>query len=188
MEPVLDDFNENEAMEATDTDQEPQTDTDRTDGEETTTTPSQSRSSSIRPQPLISFIDDDVDLFDGYSFKGQHSVLIDDDEDEGDETDSLSGEEEGGESIQEEDEDNLSILERLEEEAGKLDRLLLMEMSMQMDIVIMMFQLGRRAVWWMIMGLSLRLLATMHVRLLRKHNEGQSTQTMTNDGSHQLKR
>ena len=121
MEPVLDDFNENEAMEATDTDQEPQTDTDRTDGEETTTTPSQSRSSSIRPQPLISFIDDDVDLFDGYSFKGRHSVLIDDDEDEGDETDSLSGEEEGGESIQEEDEDNLSILERLEEEAGKLD-------------------------------------------------------------------
>jgi serum/glucocorticoid-regulated kinase 2 len=47
MEPVLDDFiNENEA---TNTDQEPQTDTDRTDGEEEETTPSQSRSSSIRP-------------------------------------------------------------------------------------------------------------------------------------------
>ena len=70
MEPVLDDFNENEATEATDTDQEPQTDTDRTDGEETTTTPSQSRSSSIRPQPLISFIDDDVNLFDGYVVEG----------------------------------------------------------------------------------------------------------------------
>ena len=47
-------------------------------------------------------------------------MLIDDDEDEGDETDSLSGEEEGGESIQEEDEDNYSILERLEEEAAQI--------------------------------------------------------------------
>ena len=73
MEPVFDDFNENEA---TDTDQEPQTDTDRTDSEETTTTPSQSRSSSKRPQPHLSFIDNDVDLFDGYSFRGRHSVLI----------------------------------------------------------------------------------------------------------------
>ena len=130
MEPVLDDFNENEA---TDTDQEPQTDTDRTDGEEeTATTPSQSRSSSIRPQAQLQlpFIEDDVDVFDGYSFKGRHSVLIDDeDEDddddddvEGEETDSLSGEGEyEGESIQgEEEEDNLSILERLEEEAAQI--------------------------------------------------------------------
>jgi serum/glucocorticoid-regulated kinase 2 len=123
MEPVLDDFAENEA---TDTDQEPQTDTDRTDGEEeTTTTPSQSRSSSIRPQPHLSFIDYDVDVFDGYSFKGRHSVLIDDDDDDddddGEETDSLSGEGEEGESIQEEEEgDNLSILERLEEEAAQI--------------------------------------------------------------------
>ena len=121
MEPVLDDFNENEA---TDTDQEPQTDTDRTDGEETTTTPSQSRSSSIRPQPHISYIDNDVDVFDGYSFKGRHSVLIDDDDDDGgEETDSLSGEGEGGESILEgEDEngDDLSILGRLEEEAAQI--------------------------------------------------------------------
>ena len=128
MEPVLDDFNENEA---TDTDQEPQTDTDRTDGEEEmTTTPSQSRSSSIRPQPHLPFIENDVDVFDGYSFKGRHSVLIDDEDDdsddvsddvEGEETDSLSGEgeEEEGESIQEE-EDNLSILERLEEEAAQI--------------------------------------------------------------------
>ena len=120
MEPVLDEFNENEA---TDTDQEPQTDTDRTDGEEeTATTPSQSRSSSIRPQPHLPFIEYDPDVFDGYSFKGRHSVLIDDDDDdEGDETDSLSGEgEDEGESIQEEDEDNLSILERLEEEAAQI--------------------------------------------------------------------
>ena len=116
MEPVLDDFNENEA---TDTDQEPQTDTDRTDGEEeTTTTPSQSRSSSIRPQPHLPFIENDVDVFDGYSFKGRHSVLIDDEDDDDVETDSLSGEGEGG-SIQEDD-DNLSILERLEEEAAQI--------------------------------------------------------------------
>lgn len=113
MEPVLDDFIENEAI---DTDQEPQTDTDRTDGEEeTTTTPSQSRSSSIRPQPHLAFIEHDVDVFDGYSFKGRHSVLIDDDEEE--EEDSSLGEEE---SIAEEDEDNLSILERLEKEAAQI--------------------------------------------------------------------
>ena len=107
MEPVLDDFNENEAT--TDTDQEPQTDTDRTDGEETTTTPSQSRSSSIHPQPHL-LSQDDVDVFDGYSFKGRHSVLIDDEEEE----DSL-----GEESI-EEDEDNQSILDGLEEEAAQI--------------------------------------------------------------------
>ena len=107
MEPVLDDFNENEA---TDTDQEPQTDTDRTDGEETNTTPSQSRSSSIRPQPHLP-LDTDVDVFDGYSFKGRHSVLIDDDEEEEEEEDS---EDEGSR----EDED--SILEGLEEEAAQI--------------------------------------------------------------------
>ena len=120
MEPVLDEFNDEN--EATDTDQEPQTDTDRTDGEEEmTTTPSQSRSSSIRPQPHLSFIDNDVDVFDGYSFKGRDSVLIDgsdgsDEEEEEGEEGSL-GEEE---SIQEEDEDNRSILERLEEEAAQI--------------------------------------------------------------------
>ena len=115
MEPVLDEFNE---VEGTDTDQELQTDTDRTDGEEeTTTTPSQSRSSSIRPQPHLSFIDNDVDVFDGYSFKGRHSVLIDDDdeEEEEEEEDSLC---EGGSN--EEEGDNLSILERLEEEAAQI--------------------------------------------------------------------
>jgi serum/glucocorticoid-regulated kinase 2 len=110
MEPVLDDFNETEA---TDTDQEPQTDADRTDGEEeTATTPSQSRSSSIRPQPHLASFDPDVDVFDGYSFKGRHSVLIDDEEEE-DEEDSLG---EGEEGIEEVDEDSLSILEGLEEE------------------------------------------------------------------------
>ncbi|KAK0450596.1 uncharacterized protein EV420DRAFT_1312313 [Desarmillaria tabescens] len=78
MEPVLDEFNENEQ---TDDDQEhEQTDTDRTDGEETNTTPSQSRSSSIAPQSQPE--DDSVDVFDGYSFKGRHSVVIDDEGDE----------------------------------------------------------------------------------------------------------
>lgn len=89
MEPVLDDVND----EQTDTDQEPQTDTDRTDGEESNTTPSQSRSSSIRPQqqPVA---DDSVDLFDGYSFKGRHSVLIDDDEEDGSEEEESEEDEE----------------------------------------------------------------------------------------------
>ena len=68
MEPVID--NEPE-----------QTDSDR-GGERTDTTDgegSQSRSPSARVQE-----DDGPDLFDGYSFKGRHSVLIDDDDDEGD--------------------------------------------------------------------------------------------------------
>jgi serine/threonine protein kinase len=115
MEPVLDEFIE---AEATDTDQEPQSDTDRTDGEEEmTTTPSQSRSSSIRPLPHPS-LDNDVDVFDGYSFKGRHSMLIDgyDDDEEEEEEDSF-GEEEEEESIEEED--NLSILETLEREAAQ---------------------------------------------------------------------
>lgn len=74
MEPVLDDPNENIE---TDTDQErDQTDTDRTDGEDSITTPSQSRSPSVVP------VDDTVDVFDGYSFKGRHSILIDSDEGE----------------------------------------------------------------------------------------------------------
>lgn len=105
MEPVLDGFNETEV---TDTDQEPQTDADRTDGEETTTTPSQSRSSSIRPQPHL-LVGVDVDVFDGYSFKGRHSVLIDDEEDE-----------EGDESNEEEG-DGRSILEGLEEESSQIE-------------------------------------------------------------------
>jgi serum/glucocorticoid-regulated kinase 2 len=98
MEPVLDDVND----EQTDTDQDLQTDTDRTDGEESNTTPSQSRSSSIRlqQQPVV---DDSVDVFDGYSFKGRHSVLIDDDDDE----------EDGSEEESEEDEE-ADILAALE--------------------------------------------------------------------------
>lgn len=77
MEPILDDPNDDQ----TDTDQErEQTDTDRTDGEDSVTTPSQSRSPSVVPP-----VDDNVDVFDGYSFKGRHSILIDSDEDESEE-------------------------------------------------------------------------------------------------------
>ena len=84
MEPIIDDPNEHEQ---TDTDQEREhTDTDRTDGEESNTTPSQSRSPSVIPPA-----DDSVDVFDGYSFKGRHSILIDSDEEESvDEDDDIS--------------------------------------------------------------------------------------------------
>ena len=120
MEPVLDEFND----EATDTDQEPQTDADRTDGDDTNTTPSQSRSSSIRPlqhqpqQPLQPVApplaeDDDVDVFDGYSFKGRHSVLIDDEEEE---EVSGSDEVEGESTDEEQDGRDLAVLQGLEQQ------------------------------------------------------------------------
>ena len=69
MEPVIKDEEEQ-----TDTDQEGQTDT--TDGEDGAITPSQSRSPSVHPD------EDEVDVFDGYSFKGRHSIIMDDDEEE----------------------------------------------------------------------------------------------------------
>ncbi len=71
MEPVINDEND------MDTDQErerEQTDLEPTDGEDSVATPSQSRSSSAHPP------DDLVDVFDGYSFKGRHSVIIDNEE------------------------------------------------------------------------------------------------------------
>ncbi|EGN93717.1 hypothetical protein SERLA73DRAFT_163458 [Serpula lacrymans var. lacrymans S7.3] len=72
MEPVIDDPNENEQ---TDTDQDrDQTDMERTDGEDSNTTPSHSRSPSVHPD------EDSVDVFDGYSFKGRHSIIIGEDE------------------------------------------------------------------------------------------------------------
>ena len=70
-----------------DTDQERQTDLELTDGEDSVATQSQSRSSSIRS----------VDVFDGYSFKGRHSVIIDDEEE-------VSEEEE-----EEEEEENVTV-------------------------------------------------------------------------------
>ena len=52
--------------------------TDKTDGEDSSVpTPAQSRSPSVHPQ-----VEDGPDLFDGYSFKGRHSVLIDDEDEE----------------------------------------------------------------------------------------------------------
>ncbi|KAJ3807381.1 hypothetical protein F5876DRAFT_48171 [Lentinula aff. lateritia] len=106
MEPVLDDFNDNE-NENTDTDLEHEnTDTDRTDGEETNTTPSQSRSSSLHPISRQNEQENDsVDVFDGYSFKGRHSVLIDDEQEDGE----ISEEEETDEE-EDEDEDIASAL------------------------------------------------------------------------------
>lgn len=75
MEPVID----NEP-EQTDSDKggEP-TDTEKTDGEDSVRTPAQSRSPSVHPMPQD---EDGPDLFDGYSFKGRNSVLIDDEEEE----------------------------------------------------------------------------------------------------------
>jgi hypothetical protein len=70
MEPVINDEND------LDTDQErEQTDQEPTDGEDSVATPSQSRSSSVHPPT-----NDLVDVFDGYSFKGRNSVLIDDED------------------------------------------------------------------------------------------------------------
>ncbi|KAG6334654.1 hypothetical protein ID866_4436 [Astraeus odoratus] len=75
MEPVLDDPNEHDQ---TDTDQDrDQTESERTDGEDAYPTPSHSRSPSVHPNG-----NDTVDAFDGYSFKGRRSVLIDEEEDE----------------------------------------------------------------------------------------------------------
>ncbi|KAG2341992.1 kinase-like protein [Suillus weaverae] len=89
MEPVIDDPND---QEQTDTDRD-QTDAEPTDGEgeDSNTTPSHSRSPSVHP------IDDSVDVFDGYSFKGRHSVILDDDGD-----DDTSGESEREETDEEE--------------------------------------------------------------------------------------
>ena len=69
MEPVINDEND------LDTDQErEQTDQEPTDGEDSVATPSQSRSSSAHPP------NDLMDVFDGYSFKGRNSVLLDDED------------------------------------------------------------------------------------------------------------
>ena len=88
MEPVVKDAEDGE--EQTDTDQDQQTDTDRTEGEDSVATPSQSRSPSVHAQET------EIDVFDGYSFKGRHSVVIDDDEgsDLGDEDDEYEEDEE----------------------------------------------------------------------------------------------
>lgn len=79
MNPVInDEVGDNEQTD-TDGDRGEQTDTDRTDGEGSNATPSRSRSSSTHPR------DDGPDVFDGYSFKGRHSVILDEEEEEDDE-------------------------------------------------------------------------------------------------------
>ena len=95
MEPVINDEND------MDTDQErEQTDQEPTDGEDSVPTPSQSRSSSIHPPHDL------MDVFDGYSFKGRNSVLIDDED--------VSEEEEGeGEGDEDQDVTDHSISSNL---------------------------------------------------------------------------
>ena len=87
MEPVIKDEDDGEQ-----TDTDTQTDNERTDGEDSATTPSQSRSSSVHPE------EQDDNLFDGYSFKGRHSVIIDDEEG-ADESGEEDEEEEDGSSV-----------------------------------------------------------------------------------------
>ncbi|KAI6133719.1 hypothetical protein EV401DRAFT_2064725 [Pisolithus croceorrhizus] len=93
MEPVLDDPNE---ATQTDTDQDrDQTDTERTDGEDAYPTPSHSRSPSVHPNGH----DDSVDVFDGYSYKGRHSMLIDEEDDADEDVSDESGEVETDEDL-----------------------------------------------------------------------------------------
>ncbi|KIK71670.1 hypothetical protein GYMLUDRAFT_66785 [Collybiopsis luxurians FD-317 M1] len=104
MEPVLDEFNDETEQTDTDQDQE-HTDTDR----DTNTTPSQSRSSSLHPGSSSrkdgskEEDEESVDVFDGYSFKGRHSVLIDDEEEEEDGEEDGTDEEEDEEGEEEEE-------------------------------------------------------------------------------------
>ncbi|KAI6015634.1 hypothetical protein EDC04DRAFT_2752187 [Pisolithus marmoratus] len=92
MEPILDDPNE---PAQTDTDQDrDQTDSERTDGEDAYPTPSHSRSPSVHPNGDA----DIVDVFDGYSFKGRISMLIDEDAADEDVSD-VSGEVETDEDL-----------------------------------------------------------------------------------------
>ena len=106
MEPVLDEY-----VEEGETDQEPaSTDTDRTDGEDSNAaTPLQSRSPSFQrlaPQ------EEGIDVFDGYSFKGRHSILVDDDDD--DEEDDDDDEEEEDRVGEMSRNDMSSVLDSLE--------------------------------------------------------------------------
>ncbi|KAH9948213.1 kinase-like protein [Amylocystis lapponica] len=83
MEPVINDENEGEQTDTEDRQTDP-------DGEDSATTPSQSRSPSVHANE-----DDSVDVFDGYSFKGRHSIIMDDeveeDEEELEEEEATSG-------------------------------------------------------------------------------------------------
>ncbi|TRM70468.1 hypothetical protein BD626DRAFT_449021 [Schizophyllum amplum] len=107
MEPVLDEY-----VDEQETDQEHSTDAERTDDESANDTPSQSRSSSsVRPASTTD-VDETVDVFDGYSFKGRHSVLLDDDVEEDEEEES----EEDHEGEEDEEEELDEALKKLKEE------------------------------------------------------------------------
>ncbi|TDL20933.1 hypothetical protein BD410DRAFT_790285 [Rickenella mellea] len=100
MEPVIQD--ETEQTES-DTGGEP-TDTDKTDGEDSVRTPAQSRSPSVHPDPEV---EDGPDLFDGYSYKGRNSILIDDEDEP--------------EDVEDEYEDEESVLEDAKAAIAALD-------------------------------------------------------------------
>ena len=117
MEPVVKDAEDGEDQ--TDTDQDRQTDTDRTEGEDSVTTPSQSRSPSLHAQEA------EVDVFDGYSFKGRHSVAIDGDENSDPDEDDEYGEEEDSSILKspmsEEVKDQESSLADTEDQAAETE-------------------------------------------------------------------
>ncbi|THU96880.1 hypothetical protein K435DRAFT_858139 [Dendrothele bispora CBS 962.96] len=135
MEPVLDDAVDDEedpsrhSQDEEEGDDDAQTtDTDRTDGDAdddgANTTPSQSRSSSaVRPrsskpkdEKANGKEEEELDVFDGYSFKGRHSVLIGSDEEEGED----GSEEETDEDEEEGDEeDGIGALQEPAQEAQK---------------------------------------------------------------------
>ena len=83
MEPVVRDAEDGEEL----------TDTDPTESEDSDSTPSQSRSSSVYAQET------DLDVFEGYLFKGRHSVIIDDDDDNSDLYSEEGGYEESDEGV-----------------------------------------------------------------------------------------
>jgi len=81
-----------DGKEQTDTDQDRHTDTDGREGEDSVAAPSRSHSPSVRVQ------ESELDVFDGYWFKGHHSVITDDSEENscfGDDEDEGEDEAEG---------------------------------------------------------------------------------------------
>jgi serum/glucocorticoid-regulated kinase 2 len=121
MDPILDNPDEQEPESQTTDSERERTDEDKTDGEDSVQTPAQSRSPSVHPVE-----EESVDVFDGYSFKGRQSVLIDDDELEG--LLHAAEQDKDGEGEEEEDEISAAILtepvsglaeEELDEEVGE---------------------------------------------------------------------
>lgn len=113
MEPVLDDADDEETDHTTDGSRTE----DDTDGAEEGRTPSQSRRNSEGEKKKESPVEDDsVDVFDGYSFKGRHSVLIDDDDDSGSGSEGSSD----GFSMETGEKDDV-VMQHLKEATDKLE-------------------------------------------------------------------